>query len=122
MIRLYFSFIIRHIMSIPQQVKTRQLIWAEYRAGNSKRQALVNVNTKLGSNLVSKWTIRNCYKRFQSADTNLFRQYDITNVIQTRSNGEEVRIVQIVLINLSLSRKIFSILFYSILTTRSCIL
>jgi hypothetical protein len=78
-------------MTTPQQVKLRQLIWAEYRAENNENQALVNINAKFGPKAVSQSIIHDCYTRFQSGDTNLFDRHYITNVVQTLSDGNEVK-------------------------------
>jgi hypothetical protein len=79
-------------MTSPNDIKFRQLIWTQYRAGNDKQQALINIKNKLGS--ASATTIDHWYKRFQFGETSLFDedtdQYYIPRIIQTLPNGYEV--------------------------------
>lgn len=73
----------------------RQLIWAEYRAGRSEKNAYSNLNKKLGLGSISKETIDSFYQRFQSGNSSLFDtdslQYGIPQAIQTFPNGDEAR-------------------------------
>lgn len=80
----------RPVISTPQEVKIRQLLWAEYRAGNNKEQARLNIISKLGIDSVSESTINECFKRFKSEDYSFFGQYKINPAILTFSNGNEV--------------------------------
>jgi hypothetical protein len=81
-------------MASPREIKLRQLIWSEYRAGNDKQQARININKKLYLDYVFVSMIHSVYKRFQSGKTSIFdegtEQYGITEAIQTLSNGNEV--------------------------------
>jgi hypothetical protein len=77
-------------MVTPQEIRFRQFIWAEYRSGNDEKQALININAKLGPKSASESTIEHWYQRFRSNKRSLFEQYDITPVVQTFSNGKEV--------------------------------
>jgi hypothetical protein len=77
-------------MLISQEIRLRQFIWAEYRAGSSKEQALINIKSKFGPEYASESTIEHWYQRFVDGNANLFEQYNITSVIQTLPNGKEV--------------------------------
>jgi hypothetical protein len=82
-------------MSNLKELYTRQMIWAEYRAGSSKEQARANLNAKLGSDNISEETIDTFYQRFKSGDISLFDRdsprHGISQAIQTLPNGDEVR-------------------------------
>lgn len=77
--------------TIPQQVKTHQLIWEEYLDGNNEKQAYLNIVEKLGIDSISRKTIKNCYKRFRSGDYSFFKGYQISPVIQTLLDGTKVK-------------------------------
>lgn len=78
-------------MSTPQQVEIRQLAFAEYRAGNNEEQARKNIIEKLGLDSTSQSTISDCYQRFKSSEYSLFERHNVISVIQTFSNGNEVK-------------------------------
>jgi hypothetical protein len=77
------------------ELRKRQMIWAEYRAGNNKEQAHSNLTKKLGPGSISLDTIESFYERFRRIGTSLFdkedEQYGISQAIQTMPNGDEVK-------------------------------
>lgn len=86
-------------MVTPAEIKVRQFIWAEYRAGSTKEQALINITAKLGHDSVSATTIDEWYQKFKRGKISLFdfytEQYYITNVVQKLPNGDEVSNLEI---------------------------
>jgi hypothetical protein len=80
-----------------EEIKLRQLIFAEYRAKSDKKQALANIITKLGSDSVSESTIDHWYREFKADNIVLSDEgsehYDIVPAIQMLSNGEEVSVL-----------------------------
>jgi hypothetical protein len=79
-------------MSTSEEVRLRQIIWAEYRSGSSEKQAHTNIIAKLGPKSVCIEKIKLWYGCFQHGDGNicLFSRNDIEYAIQTLSNGDDV--------------------------------
>lgn len=78
-------------MTTPEQIKIWQLLWAEYRAGNNEKKALLNIIKKLGYECISELTISDRYHSFRCNDCLLFDGCRIIPVIQTLPDGNEVR-------------------------------
>jgi hypothetical protein len=78
-----------------KELRIRQMIWAEQRAGTSKEQARLNVNSKLAPDAISQQIIDELYQRFNSGDISLFdngtKQREIIQAIQTLPSGNEVK-------------------------------
>jgi hypothetical protein len=78
-------------MSIPQEVKLRQLLWSNYRAGKDKKEARININRKFGPNAISASMADLWYGCFQYGKICLLDK-KVTHAIQTFSNKYEVGI------------------------------
>lgn len=79
-------------MSTPQQVKIRQILFAEFRAKRSKEQARANIISKHGLDSISESIISDYYQRFRSRNYSLFESHQIKPIIQTLSDGNEVKV------------------------------
>jgi hypothetical protein len=77
-------------MPTPKQIKLRQLICYQYRDGNDKKQARININAQLGKNAILAPTINYWYRRFQARKSLILKQNDATKVIRKLSNGKKV--------------------------------
>lgn len=89
------SILLPPTLATHDDIKIRQLIWAEYRAGRSRKRARINISAKLRFKCFLRWKINRWYNRFELDKTSLFnegtKQYNIVHAIQTLSNGAEVR-------------------------------
>jgi hypothetical protein len=77
-------------MIIPEELQLRQLILNEFRTGNSKKKAQININANLGRIAVSARTIKFWYKRFQAGNFSFLKRGAVRNVVWKLPNGEEV--------------------------------
>lgn len=78
-------------MSTPLHIKIWQSAFAEYRAGASKKKARININKMIGRRSISKQMIKYYYEEFLLNENCFFNGNWIIPVIQTLSNGKEVR-------------------------------
>jgi hypothetical protein len=66
-----------------KEMRLRQLIWAEFRSGSTKQEAIANIRFKIEL-MIDVW-----YQHFQSGKKSIFDN-GIVTAIQTLQNGREV--------------------------------
>jgi hypothetical protein len=72
-----------------QEIHIRQFIWAEFRSGKTKKEALENARSKFSADSVSVNMINTWYAHFK-AGNNSISDYSFAHAIQTLPTGEEV--------------------------------